>query len=74
MLVDDRGVEWEVFDEGEWSLSLAMEFDYLPQTENPGLVFVSRGKRRRLVPRPSGWSHLSDAEMKGLLVKATPID
>jgi hypothetical protein len=73
MLVDDGGTEWEVFDESEWSLSMAMEFDYLPQTENPGLVFVSRDDRRRLFPRPSGWNTLSKAELIRLLTQAKPI-
>jgi hypothetical protein len=74
MMIRDRGVEWEVFDESSWSLTLAMELDYLPQTQNPGLLFVSRSARRRLWPSPAGWDHLSQPELVELLDRAQRVD
>jgi hypothetical protein len=70
MIVDDRGTEWEVYDESNWSIGLALEWDYLPQTENPGLIFVSRSDRRRLWPCPPGWQRLENSELVRLLEKA----
>ena len=69
-IVDDRGLEWEVYDESRWSLELALEWDFLPQAENPGLIFAGRGGRRRLWPCPGNWEALSDAELLELLGKA----
>ena len=33
-------MEWEVYDESQWTISWALDWDYLPQ-EIPGLIFVS---------------------------------
>lgn len=73
MVVDDRGVEWEVYDEATWSLQLALEWDFLPQTENPGLIFASRVGRRRLLPCPPDWRQFSDAALLDLLNRAKAI-
>ena len=73
MIVDDRGVEWEVYDESRWSMELALEWDFLPQTENPGLIFASRAGRRRLWPCPAEWEKLSDQELLALLQTAKTI-
>jgi hypothetical protein len=70
MVIDDRGTEWEVYDEATWSLQLALEWDFLPQTENPGLIFASRVGRRRLWPCPANWKTLEDAEVLELLNRA----
>lgn len=73
MLTDDRGVQWEVYDESRWSLELAMEWDFLPQTENPGLIFASRAGRRRLWPCPKDWESMPDARLIELLATAKVI-
>lgn len=73
MIVDDRGTEWEVYDEATWSIELALEWDFLPQTENPGLIFASRMGRKRLWPCPVNWQALSDAELLELLGRAKQI-
>ncbi|MDB4876909.1 MAG: hypothetical protein JWM41_3355 [Gemmatimonadetes bacterium] len=70
VIVDERGTEWEVYDESTWSIELALEWDFLPQTENPGLIFASRDGRRRVWPCPVGWQKLSDAELLALLTAA----
>jgi hypothetical protein len=69
-IVDDHGVEWEVYDEGTWSIQLALDWDMLPQTSNPGLLFVSDIGRRRLWPCPDAWQGLVDADLLGLLARA----
>lgn len=72
-IVDDHGVEWEVYDESTWSIALALDWDMLPQTTNPGLVFVSDIERRRLWPCPDAWQTLGDADLLGLLTRAKAI-
>jgi hypothetical protein len=69
-VVDDHGVEWEVYDEGTWSIQLALDWDVLPQTSNPGLLFVSGVGRRRLWPCPDAWKALADPDLLGLLARA----
>lgn len=73
MIVDDRGTEWEVYDESSWSLELALEWDFLPQTENPGLIFSSNVGRRRLWPCPGNWQTMTDLELLQLLERAKRI-
>ena len=73
VITDSQGVEWEVYDESTWSLELALEWDFLPQTENPGLIFASRAGRRRLWPCPEKWQAKSDPELVELLSKAKVI-
>ena len=70
MIVDDGGTEWEVYDEATWSIGMALEWDFLPQVENPGLIFVSRLDRRRLWPCPPNWEKLDAGELVRLLDKA----
>lgn len=72
-IVDDHGVEWEVYDEGTWSIALALDWDMLPQTSNPGLLFVSDVERRRLWPCPDTWQKMGDADLLGLLTQAKAI-
>jgi hypothetical protein len=69
-IVDDHGVEWEVYDEGTWSIQLALDWDVLPQASNPGLLFVSGVGRRRLWPCPDAWKALTDPDLLGLLARA----
>jgi hypothetical protein len=70
VLIDDRGVEWEVYDESTWSIELALDWDILPQGENPGLIFASRLGRRRLYPCPKNWRSLDDRRLIDLLRRA----
>ena len=72
-LVDDRGIEWEIYDESVWSIALALDWSIQAQTENPGLIFVSAVDRRRLWPCPSEWERLTDAELLTLLNSSKPI-
>lgn len=73
VIVDDRGTEWEVYDEGHWSMELALEWDFLPQTENPGLIFASRAGRKRVWPCPDDWRAMDDARLLELLGRAATI-
>jgi hypothetical protein len=73
LIVDDGGTEWEVYDEASWSIGLALEWDYLPQLENPGLVFVSRLDRRRVWPCPPNWRELDTTSLLTLLAQARSI-
>lgn len=73
LIVDSNGVEWEVYDEGTWSLELALEWEFLPQTESPGLIFSSRADRRRMWPCPEAWRELSDAALLEILSRSRSI-
>ena len=72
-VVDGGGVEWEVYDESMWSIQLALDSDMLPQTTNPGLMFVSDIERRRLWPCPESWTAMPDADLLDLLALAKAI-
>jgi len=72
-IVDGNGVEWEVYDESTWSIALALDWDMLPQTSNPGLLFVSDVGRLRLWPSPEAWQKMGDADLLGLLTQAKAI-
>jgi hypothetical protein len=73
LIVDPLGVEWEVYDESTWTIELALDWEFLPQTESPGLIFSSRRDRRRLWPAPLHWQAFSDDELLQLLGKARSI-
>jgi hypothetical protein len=73
VLIDAAGTEWEVYDESTWSMELALEWDFLPQTENPGLIFASRLGRRRLWPCPDDWRSMDDPQLLKLLGRAKNI-
>lgn len=73
LFVDPDGVEWEVFDESEWSVGLALAFDHLPQPENPGLLFVSSRDMRRLWPSPESWRGLGDEALVTLCSRASSV-
>jgi hypothetical protein len=73
IVVDAEGVEWEVYDEGEWSMGLALDWDHPPQLEDPGLIFSSRIDRRRLWPCPSEWRGFSDEQLLELVGRARSI-
>jgi hypothetical protein len=73
LLVDSSGVEWEVYDESQWSIAWAIDWEYPPQAENPGLLFDSSVGRRRVYPCPVGWKNLSDAELEALLRRAVSL-
>jgi hypothetical protein len=73
ILIDETGVEWEVYDESQWSITWALDWEYPPQATNPGLLFDSRLGQRRIYPCPSGWQELSDAELEELLKSATSL-
>ena len=70
LIIDARGIEWEVYDEGTWSLELALDWEFLPQTESPGLIFTSRVDRRRVWPCPEHWRAMSDADLLTVLERA----
>ena len=67
LLVDSGGVEWEVYDETQWTIRWAIDWEYPPQRENPGLLFDSSLGRRRVFPCPAEWQSLSDADLERLL-------
>jgi hypothetical protein len=73
LIIDDVGAEWEVYDEATWSLELALDWEVLPQTDKPGLIFSSMRDRRRLWPCPQDWKSMSDHELLALLGKARSI-
>ena len=73
LITDADGVEWEVYDESAGGLGMALDWDYMPQTENPGLIFNSHIDRRRLWPCPVDWRLLTDEELLKLAEKATSI-
>jgi hypothetical protein len=73
VIVDERGTEWEVYDESEWSIQMALEWDFPPQTENPGLIFASVAGRKRIWPCPPGWREQSDGQLVQLLTAARTI-
>jgi hypothetical protein len=70
LIVDATGIEWEVYDESRWSIELALDWEFLPQTNSPGLIFSSNTDRRRLWPCPDEWKRLSDGQLLDLLTKA----
>ena len=70
---DKRGTEWEVYDESDWGARGSLDWDYLPQVENPGLIFVSVLDMRRLWPCPVNWQALSDGDLEKACEKATSI-
>lgn len=70
ILVDPDKVEWEVYDESQWDFRMALDWDVLPQTENPGLIFSSRIDRRRVWPAPQGWRAMSDDQLLKLCAGA----
>ncbi|HVE80207.1 MAG TPA: hypothetical protein VNA89_15180 [Gemmatimonadaceae bacterium] len=70
---DATGLEWEVYDEGSWHAALVLAWDYPPQTENPGLLFISSRDIRRLWPAPPGWETLADAQLEELLARAASL-
>ena len=63
-------MEWEVYDEGDSSMGLALDWDHLPQTVDPGLIFSSRLDRRRLWPCPPDWRARSDQQLLELMGRA----
>lgn len=73
LFLDSDGVEWEVYDESQWTIAWALDWDYPPQTTNPGLIFDSRLGRRRIFPCPNAWNALSDSELIALLGIATSL-
>jgi hypothetical protein len=73
IVMDPRGVEWEVYDESQWDYRLALDWDYLPQTTNPGLIFTSKIDRRRVWPAPTNWQRLTDDELLGLCATARSV-
>ena len=73
LMVDSSGVEWEVYDESGWTIALAIDWEYPPQTDNPGLLFDSALGRRRVFPCPSAWRTLCDADLEALLERASSL-
>ena len=70
---DNRGTEWEVYDESDWGARGPLDWDYLPQSANPGLIFVSALDMRRLWPAPPNWHSLSDAELNEACCRAVSV-
>lgn len=73
LFVDSTGVEWEVYDEGQLTIAWALDWEYPPQSANPGLLFDSRLGRRRIFPCPPDWRALTDNQLEGLLAKAASL-
>ena len=73
IIIDANGVEWEVYDDGAWGMEMALDWDYPPQTDSPGLIFNSPRERRRLWPCPPDWLALSDAQLLELAARATSL-
>lgn len=73
LMVDSSGVEWEVYDESQWTIAMALDWEYRPQTENPGLLFDSVLGRRRVFPCPPAWRSLTDQELEALLGRASSL-
>ncbi|HVZ76433.1 MAG TPA: hypothetical protein VG818_00460 [Gemmatimonadaceae bacterium] len=73
VVVDAAQVEWEVYDESQWDFRLALDWDVLPQLENPGLIFSSRVDRRRVWPAPPNWQSLSDEQLLALCATARSV-
>lgn len=73
LITDASGVEWEVYDESGFGMGMALDWDYMPQRENPGLIFNSRIDRRRLWPCPPNWRKLSDDQLLALAERAVSI-
>lgn len=70
---DSAGVEWEVYDESDWGAGGMLDWDHLPQTENPGLIFVSSVDMKRLWPAPPNWQALGDADLERLCARAMSV-
>lgn len=70
LFTDSAGVEWEVHDESQWSIAMALDWDYPPQLDDPGLIFNSALGRRRIWPCPGMWKSMSDAELESLCQRA----
>lgn len=70
IVVDPDRIEWEVYDESQWDFRMALDWDALPQRENPGLIFSSRIDRRRVWPAPADWQQLSDDQLLSLCAGA----
>ena len=70
LFVDSTGVEWEVYDESHWTIAWALDWEYPPQANNPGLLFDSALGRRRIFPCPLDWQSLNDTELETLLRRA----
>ena len=70
LFTDSTGVEWEVYDESQWSIAMALDGDYPPQVDHYGLLFDSPLGRRRVYPCPAAWQSLNDGELEALLHKA----
>lgn len=73
IFTDSSGIEWEVFDEGEWNAGIALAFDLPLPSSNPGLLFVSSRDLRRLWPRPDGWRQLEDAALEQFCQRAASL-
>ena len=70
LFVDSAGVEWEVYDESQWNVTMALDWDYPPQMDDPGLIFNSTLGRRRIWPCPVMWQALSDPDLESLCQRA----
>ncbi len=70
ILVDSDHVDWEIYDESQWDFRMALDWDMVPSTENPGLIFSSRIDRRRIWPAPANWQSLTDEQLAALCTTA----
>ena len=73
LFVDSAGVEWEVYDESRWSITWALDWEYPPQPDHPGLLFNSVVGRRRVFPCPANWQMMSDADLERLLMRSASL-
>jgi len=63
---DPSGEEWQV-----WEVNPSALVETTP--EPAWLAFQSATEKRRLAPVPAGWADTSEAELLGLLQRATPV-
>ena len=71
--IDAHGVEWEVYDESDWGVLGLMDWDYLPQQGDPGLLFISKTDLRRLWPAPPNWQAMTDAMLDDQCARALSV-
>jgi len=64
--MDPSGGEWQV-----WEVNPSALLESTP--ESAWLAFQSATEKRRLAPVPAGWADASEAELLGLLHRATAV-
>ena len=71
VVVDARGVHWEIFREDEDALAAVLEWGHRPIAGHPTLIFTSSEGLRRFHPCPEDWHTLSDEQLLQMLDRAS---